>query len=198
MRSLILFVSLICHCLVLASDSDILTPEFQAVGPSFVDIKYAKACGPISCYASLKLLGKEVTLDEIIEKCEWDYGESTTLQQIYDAINAFGLKCTAKKMSPRDLHNYLQKDRHLAILPIRKHSQDIDHVLVAVESIDSAIITFDYPDLFSSLDMYDLSDKWDGHVLLISEKKVEKVTWLFLLSMLFLLIIYVMVLRSKE
>ncbi len=137
------------------------------------DFRYKRACGPIACFVAARYLDRDISLQQAAEACHWTTGDTTSLQQIHDAIRTLGLTCKAQRMSPDELCRYLQAGTGVAILPIRKFSEESNHVIVALESANNYVTTVDYPELIREEYVDSLADKWDGQVLCVSRRSTR-------------------------
>jgi ABC-type bacteriocin/lantibiotic exporter with double-glycine peptidase domain len=135
------------------------------------DFQYNKACGPIACFIAMRYYDYNVSLEQVAMTCSWKTGEPTTLKQIRDTIQSYGLRCEARRFSPDRLYEYLEGRNGIAVLPIRKFGEEIDHVVVALCAGNHYITTIDYPELIQDTYLDQFTDKWDGQVLLVSPKK---------------------------
>lgn len=150
---------------------------------SNAQVPYKTACGPISCYAAVKYLGGDIPLEEIISSCKWQEGKMTSLGSMQNALNKLSsVRCQAVRMTPSQLSDYLNSGQYAAILPIRKHTDSIDHSVCAFGSNESGILYIDYPELIVNVPIRNLTEVWDGEVLLISESWIHwaQRNWLLL------------------
>lgn len=94
----------------------------------------------------------------------------TTLASMQDTLNSLSsVRCQAVRMTPSQLADYLSSGQYAAILPIRKHSDTIDHSVCAFGANESGILYIDYPELIVNIPIRNLTEVWDGEVLLVSE-----------------------------
>jgi hypothetical protein len=141
--------------------------------PTFESVKYAKACGPIACFAALRALQVEVSMDEVVSKCDWSEGKTTTLQTMQDVLSSFSsVVSIPAKLTPETLVKYLDQG-YVAILAVRKFSEKIDHVIVGVGTVNANLVAVDYPELRRSINIETLCDSWDGEVLLLHQARTD-------------------------
>lgn len=154
--------------------------------PSLADDGYQTACGPIACYVAARKMGLDCSLASMIDKCDWNVGKMTELKQLHDTLSMYDsrITCTALRQTPRDMTNCLKDGNHAVLLAIRKHSSEINHVVCAIGIEDGKIIAVDYPELIRRFSEDELTDVWDGQVLLVSRSVCgwcyENILWLAL------------------
>lgn len=183
--NIFLIITLNCCIFSCARANDNYIKEF------YKDVKYSKACGPIACYVALKYLGKDISLDSIQQKCKWSEGKSTslgTLEKVLSEID--GINTKGVKINLDNLFDLLKSKKCVAILPIRKFTDEIDHVFTAVGVQNNSIMLIDYPELAMKKRKEELLDIWDGNAILVYKNTtISKIYFITLLIILFVIII---------
>lgn len=161
--------------------SDVDTPSL----PKLVDEGCETACGPISCYVAARSLDVPVSLNEMIDKCKWKKGSLTTVQQIQDALSSFPayIKSVPTRLTLDSLARYLKNGDYVAVVPVRKNSQEINHAVCLVGFENGTFKAVDYPELSRWYTSAELADIWDGPVLLVSHSLWHKIlaNWMSLI-----------------
>ncbi len=138
--------------------------------PTLEDELYKTACGPIASYVALHSLGKSVSLDDVVRRCEWVPERFTKLGEMQAALSSVaGIECMAVEISPQQLCSLLKDDNTVAILPVRKTSEKTDHAFCVVEVRDDGqmVKLIDYPELVSWKMIGELAQQWDGPALVV-------------------------------
>jgi hypothetical protein len=170
--------------------------------PVLTDDGCQTACGPITCFVAARSLGVDVSLDAMIQKCDWKQGQLTTLQRIQETLAGLENEIVSvpARVSPKELQEYLQSGNYVAVLPVRKRSEEVNHAICAVGLEDDKIIAIDYPELTERYTLDELADIWDGPALLVSRSSqgwaVRNLHWLVLPILAALLVMADLILRK--
>jgi hypothetical protein len=149
------------------------------------DGAYLTACGPIACYVALRAIGVDSSLKAMAEACRWKKGELTTLEAMHQAILRTGEASSVPTQLPLDrLAALIGDGRNVAILPIRKGGEEINHAVCAVRARPGEFFVIDYPELGQWKSAAELANIWDGDLLLVSRKPAgsfwRENSWFFL------------------
>lgn len=162
---------LIALLLILTCAARVEADGTSDVAGDLEDGTYLTACGPIACYIALKAAGIDTTLPEMVKACGWKKGELTTLDSMYRALRSKpSVACVATRVPVDRLAAMVDEGRSIAILPIRKGGEDINHAVCVARARDNRFLVIDYPELGSWKSPAELADIWDGEVLLVSRK----------------------------
>jgi hypothetical protein len=138
--------------------------------PGLADAEFRTACGPIAHHVALRVLGIDRKLAESVRACGWKEGELTTLETLCRTLDDVdGIQCSAVRISPSELHEYLSQTSRVAILAVKKDGPEIDHVCCVLQGTDG-LIAIDYPGLAQGLSESRLMQIWDGEALLVSHE----------------------------
>jgi hypothetical protein len=134
------------------------------------DAAYKDACGPFSCLVALRLLGADSSLQKVGKECDWTEGKPVGLQAMQQTLDGYaGIECQAVKLTPDELIDVLEDDQAVAILAIRKNSEEIDHSVCAASTDRSkqTIRWIDYPELEQEKALTEVAKVWDGTALVV-------------------------------
>ncbi len=145
------------------------SPPYRA---TLRDEGVSTACGPIACFVAARALGAEVTLDGMIESCQWTEGRLVSLNRLCQVLRQTeSVQAEAVRMSPIQLRDTL-RGRHCAvILAVRKSTSEVDHAVVAVSADDLGVTILDYPGLNEYWDLDELATRWDGVAILAVQER---------------------------
>lgn len=162
--------------------------------PKILDIRYKDACGPIACLSAFHCLGIDSSLDTTAAGCHWSEGQTIPFKSIVSFVNSDSrLRTRLARMSPQTLKSILSKPRVVALLPVRKNSDEVNHVICVALSKAGQLCCFDYPKVYSEFAPDSLKQIWDGEVLLIERKLelLQSVDWCLIATAVLLLTFFV-------
>lgn len=168
MRRSFLLTFAACCSVVLAPVE--MLPHALGDLPIVVDEYYRQACGPIACLVALRSLGVETSLDEVVQKCQWEEGKLSPLETLETAVQSYrGIDGRLAQISPQELCQLLKDDQTVVILATRKSSEELNHAVCAVAVADDgqAITLIDYPELTQERSIAEVADAWDGQALVV-------------------------------
>jgi hypothetical protein len=178
-------VVVICSFLLL-THAALMMPRALGKLPFVANAHYRTACGPIACFAALRTLGVECSLDELVTKCDWEEGKLIPLSTLEAVIQSYrGIDGQLSQLSPQELCQLLRDDHTVVILATRGDSERVDHAVCAVDATDNdqGITLIDYPEMVQEQTMTELADAWDGAALVVrispTYRAIEKFAVLF-------------------
>ena len=109
----------------------------------------------------------------------------SSLQDVKTALDRTdSIECIPTRLTPPQLCTYLSNPDWVAILPVRKGSEEINHAVCAVTAQSNHVVLIDYPELKVIVPIEELAHNWDGQVLLVRRvqkwKSLQILGWLFL------------------
>ncbi len=144
------------------------TSAAQTLSARLSDASYCTACGPIACYATLRAVGDDTTLAEVVTLCQWRDGECTTIERMANAVaGAAGVRCSPVRLSPKQLSEFLAAGDRAAIVLVRKFGPEVDHAICALRTEGEFIYAMDYPQLGQWRHRDELAEVWDGEALIV-------------------------------
>lgn len=134
-----------------------------------VDARYRTACGPIACYVALRQMGTEVSLSDVVSRCDWRDGEFTSLRTMFKVMNAYpGISCRAIRMSPAQLRLEMRRELSSVIVFTRRSvDEPINHATTVINQTDRGFTLVDYPVVNRMVSDHQLAELWDGQALIV-------------------------------
>ncbi len=155
-------------------------PDHSQLAP-IADIGYKDACGPIACYYALTALGLQTTLDQTAKSCGWTAGSMTQFEKMAAVLSSYPqVRVHPVRVSPTQLEAFVSQPGCVAILPVRKGSDEINHAVCVTSAKNGNLHCADYPDLERQMSPDALRQVWDGEALLVERRPLAfgKVEWI--------------------
>ena len=130
-------------------------------------------CGPVCCYVALKCVrhldGK--TFWDIADDLGWDNGQRVSFTKIADYLNSRrGVVAKLVRTTPVDLRRILVSGDSVAIIAVRRESNQVNHAVCLIGSNDIGFAAVEYPALNYALPDDVLSKFWDGEAIVVTRR----------------------------
>lgn len=143
------------------------------------DAHYKDACGPIACYVALRAIGETPSLEQLSSMLEWQPGRKTKICQVLTLLDQWpGLRCDGLNLSIDELWDFAGTKNLVLLLPVKRNSSQVNHLVTAVSLIDDRLAVVDYPDLKAYYSRHSLLEEWDGAALVLSRQRMLPYLWL--------------------
>ncbi len=131
-------------------------------------------CGPICLYLAARSLEKEVTFEEVIRLTRADKNQGVcSFADLKEAAKTMGMEAKAVKLTPAQIRELVPP----AIVYVGSSSRRGAHFLLinAVRGDDFQVLNYPYdPYLYPKEEAAILKDRWEGYVLLISNRSLRR------------------------